>query len=90
MIEWWLLLIIIFGGLFLLLASGMPVAFGFALINLLLAFFILGGETAFYNIILSMSNSLTMFALIPVPLFVLMGEVLWHSGIGIRAVDVLE
>lgn len=90
MMEWWLLLIIIFGGLFLLMASGMPVAFGFALINLLAAYFILGGKVAFYNIILSMSSSLTMFALITVPLFVLMGEILWHSGIGMRAIDVLD
>src|SRR4030042_7161306 len=89
MMEWWLLLIILFGGLFLLMASGMPVAFGFALINLLAAYFILGGKVAFYNIILSMSSS-TMFALITVPLFVLMGEILWHSGIGMRAIDVLD
>ncbi len=83
-------MIIIFGGLFFLLASGMPVAFAFALINLVGAYFILGGEGAFYNMILSMGSSLTMFPLITVPLFVLMGEILWHSGIGIRAIDVLD
>ena len=49
-----------------------------------------GGQGAVSSLILSMSNALTVFSLIPVPLFVLMGEVLWHSGIGIRAIDVLE
>ena len=88
--EWWLALIIIFGGLFLLMASGIPVAFGFALVNIIGMFVFMGGQEAASSLILSMSNALTSFSLIPVPLFVLMGEVLWHSGIGIRAIDVLE
>jgi tripartite ATP-independent transporter DctM subunit len=88
--EWWLALVIIFGGLFLLMATGMPVAFGFAFVNIVGMFVFMGGQAAFSGLILSMSNALTVFSLIPVPLFVLMGEVLWHSGIGIRAIDVLE
>ena len=72
--EWWLALIIIFGGLFLLMASGIPVAFGFALVNIIGMFVFMGGQGAVSSLILSMSNALTVFSLIPVPLFVLMGE----------------
>ncbi len=31
-----------------------------------------------------------MFSLLPVPLFILMGEVLFHSGLAFRAIDVLD
>jgi tripartite ATP-independent transporter DctM subunit len=37
-----------------------------------------------------MEESLTSFALLPVPLFVLMGEVMFHSQLGFKAIDVID
>jgi len=37
-----------------------------------------------------MDVSVTTFVLLPVPLFILMGEVLFHSGMGLHAIDVLD
>ena len=88
--EWWLLLIIILGGLAFLLATGMPVAFCFILINLIGVLILQGGGSTFHSVILSMYNSVNSFVLLPVPLFILMGEILWHSRIAFRAIDVLD
>lgn len=88
--EWWLVLIIIMGALVFLLATGLPVAFSFMLINLVGVFIYWGGITGFYQLILSIFSSITFFALLPVIMFVLMGEVIFHSGIFVHAIDALD
>lgn len=88
--EWWLLLIVIFGGLLCLLALSMPVAFAFLVIIELGVLWLQGGERAFHSMVLSMYSSLSSFTLLPIPLFILMGEILWHSRIALRAIDVLD
>jgi len=40
--------------------------------------------------VLSFFNSVAIFSLAPVPLFVLMGEVLLHSGLALRSIDALS
>ena len=86
--EWYVILLIIFGSLVILMATGLPVAFCFLAINLVgsLIFF---GITGVENLILSIYTSLDTFILLPIPLFVLMGEVMFHSGIGPVLIKVL-
>ena len=88
--DWWLIILVIFSSLILLMASGMPVAFAFLLISLSTAGIMWGGFSGLRQVILSMEASITTFILLPIPLFVLMGEILFHSGMGIRAIDVLD
>ncbi len=88
--EWWLALIIIMGALVFLLATGLPVAFSFMAINLIGVLIYWGGLSGFINLILSMFTSITFFALVPVAMFVLMGEVMFHSGIFVNAIDALD
>ena len=88
--EWWLVLSIIIGSVLVLLAAGVPVAFGFLLINLLGAELLQGGGRAFHQIILSIYSSVTSFSLLPIPLFVLMGEILWQSNIAGRALGAMD
>lgn len=73
-----------------LLALGMPVAFAFIIINMLGVLVLQGGGRSFHTLTLSMFSSVSTFTLLPVPLFVLMGEVLWHSRVAFKAIDVLE
>lgn len=70
--------------------TGLPVAFSFMLINLLGVFFLWGGHSGLQQLILSIFESVTFFALLPVPLFILMGEVLFQSGMGGRMLDALD
>ena len=88
--EWWLLLLIIFGAAMLLLAKGMPVAFAFVLINILGVLFLQGGGAAFNSLARNMFQSVHSFTLLPIPLFVLMGEILWHSRVALNAIDALD
>ncbi len=69
---------------------GMPVAFSFLLINLIGAFFFMGGVTGLNQATQQIFTSLTTFTLAPVPLFIFMGEVIFHSGMASRILDVLD
>lgn len=88
--EWWLILSIIFALLLLLLAVGIPVAFAFIIINLAGAALLQGGTGAFQQLIHSIYGSITSFSLLPIPLFVLMGEILWQTNIAARALTALD
>ena len=88
--EWWLFLILFFAGFLLLLAIGLPVAFSFMFINLIVVICIMGTHAGPHQMIMNMFQSLTIFTLAPVPLFILLGEVLFHSGMAMRALDVLS
>lgn len=88
--EWWLILIILFSVLLLLMATGLPVAFCFLLINLGGALILWGGMPGLNNLITSMYRSITSFSLLPLALFILMGEVLAHSGMAMRMIDSLD
>ena len=76
--EWWLVLLIVFSCFILLMLTGLPIAFTFMTINLFGVFFLWGGVPGLEQLILSIFESVTFFALLPVPLFLLMGEVLFH------------
>jgi tripartite ATP-independent transporter DctM subunit len=88
--EWWQALLFLLGILIILMLSGMPVAVSFLFIDILGAVIFLGGEPGIVQLIVNIEESLTSFSLLPVPLFVLMGEVMFHSQIGFKAIDVLD
>jgi tripartite ATP-independent transporter DctM subunit len=88
--PWELLLVIIFGALVLLMATGMPIAFSFMIINVIGVYIFFGGAVGLEQMILSMSTSLTTFVLLPVALFILMGELLVHSKIANDVMDALD
>jgi tripartite ATP-independent transporter DctM subunit len=82
----WLLL----GGSTVLLFLGLPVAFSFLVINLLGAWLWLGGEPGLAQLARNSVNSVMSFSLTPIPLFVLMGEILFHTGLAIKVIDGIE
>jgi tripartite ATP-independent transporter DctM subunit len=79
--------IILFGGLCAIMALGLPVAIAFLAINLVGAWIFLGGESGLIQFNRNAVQSVTSFALTPIPFFVLMGEVLFHSGVAMKAID---
>ncbi len=88
--EWPLVLLIILGGLLVLMMTGLPVAFCFILINFVGIFIFGGGEAGLGQFTLSILHSVTTFALVPVALFILMGELMFQSGMGFRMLNVLD
>jgi tripartite ATP-independent transporter DctM subunit len=89
-VEWEWLLIVIFGALIILMATGMPIAFSFMIINVIGVYIFFGGTSGLEQMILSISTSLTTFTLLPVALFILMGELLVHSNIASDVMDALD
>jgi len=72
------------------MASGMPLAFCFLLVNIIGVILFWGGQVGLEQLITSISDSVIRFTLIPVPLFILMGEVMFHSGVAPRMIDTLD
>jgi tripartite ATP-independent transporter DctM subunit len=82
----WLML----GGSTVLIFIGLPVAFCFLVINLVGAWLFLGGEPGMVQLARSSVASVTSFSLTPIPLFVLMGEILFHTGLAVKVIDGIE
>ena len=88
--EWQLNLVIIVGGLLAALMAGLPVFASFLLIDILGVLFFMGGVKGLSTLPRSLLDSVGLFTLTPVPLFVIMGEVLFLSGLAAKSVAVLE
>src|SRR5512138_1583421 len=82
----WLML----GGSTLLLFLGLPVAFSFLVINLLGAVLFLGGEPGLVQLARNSVSSVASFSLTPIPLFILMGEVLFPTGLAVKVIEGVE
>lgn len=88
--DWATTLAIVFGALLALMAIGVPIAFAFLAINVVGAYLFWNGAAGLGQLVMSVYDSVTTFALLPVPLFVLMGELMFRSGIAGRLMDVLD
>lgn len=88
--DWPLILTLMLGAFMALLLLGLPVAFAFILINIGGAFFILGGEHGLVQMTRSSIASVTNFQLAPIPLFILMGEILFQTRLANRAIGAID
>ena len=88
--EWYWVMLIIMGGLLIGLMSGLPVFAAFLLVDMLGILFFMGGMGALTSLVGSMLDSIGLFTLCPVPLFIIMGEVIFISGMASKAIDVVE
>ncbi len=89
---WWEPFLYILSGLAALLLIGVPVAFAFLIVIVVGILILQGGGMAFQQIANSMYSSVASFTLVPIPLFILMGELLWHSKLAekmLRTLDML-
>lgn len=81
---------LLFGGSTALMLLGLPVAFSFLAINIIGAILFLGGEPGLVQLARNSAASVTSFSLTPIPMFVLMGEVLFHTGLAVKVIDAVE
>ncbi len=82
--------LLIFVLVLLLMAFGVPVAFGFLLSNIVGAFLLVGGWAGVVQLVDNSTNLITSFRLVAIPMFVLMGALLFHSGLAHRVFDALD
>lgn len=88
--EWWWILILLFGSLLTLMFTGLPVAFSFLFVTTGAVYLLMGGTNGLTQLVVSIFDSLTKFNLTAIPFFILMGEVLYHSGMVSKALDVFS
>src|SRR3954469_17665334 len=90
MMSWPAAALLLLGGSTVLLFAGIPVAFSFLGINLIGAWLYLGGEFGIEQIVRNSVVAVANFSLTPIPLFVLMGEILFHTGLALKVIDGVE
>ena len=88
--EWYHILAALIGGLVVFMLLGMPVVFAFFTVNLIGAWFVMGGENGVLQLIRNAVDSVQSFTLLPIPLFIFMGEIMFHTGIAARAIDAVD
>ena len=88
--SWQLASLLLLGGSTVLLFIGLPVAFAFMAINIVGAILFLGGDAGLSQMLRNSAAAVINFSLTPIPLFVLMGVVLFHTGLALKVIDGIE
>ena len=88
-LPWWLTLITFFGLLLALMSTGMPVAIAFALLNII-GLFMVKGTTGLLLLPGSVYRSVATFNLLAIPMFFLLGEILFQSRVIGLTIDVMD
>jgi tripartite ATP-independent transporter DctM subunit len=83
-------LALLLGAILLLMAVGMPVAIAFLGACILGAMVFMGGPRGVTQLLNNGLGSLTSYALVPIPLFLLMGEIFFHTGLGARMFTTID
>jgi len=92
MMDWYSALALLLGLIVVFMLIGMPIAFAFLSANLIGAWFFMGGPNGVIQVLNNGFGALSSFSLVPIPLFLLMGELFFRTGLGMRmfnAIDVL-
>ncbi len=90
MLEWYWTLAFLLGSLLVIMFMGVPVAFGFLAINMIGAWVFLGGWAGLQQVAHNTVDGLVSFSLTPIPMFLLMGEVLFRTGVAARAIEAVD
>ena len=85
--SWAASAILMIGLSMLLMTLGLPVAFSFIATDMLGAYLFMGGSRGLEQFVSNMSPSISSFLLVPIPLFVLMGDLMIHTGLARRVID---
>jgi tripartite ATP-independent transporter DctM subunit len=88
--SWMASLGLLMGLLFLLGVVGLPIAFVFFAVNIVGGAVFLGGGAGLVQMIRNAFDAVANFSLAPIPLFILMGEVLFHTGVAFKAITAIE
>lgn len=88
-IDWYWALLIMLAPMIVLMMLGMPVAFSFLTICII-AVIAWQGELGLHQFFYNAASSVMRFSFFPIPLFVLMGIVIFHTGIARQMLDALD
>lgn len=90
MMEWYWALAFLLGMVVVLMIAGMPIALTFLGANIIGAWVFMGGGNGVIQILSNGFGSLSSFSLVPIPLFLLMGELFFRTGLGMRMFNAID
>jgi tripartite ATP-independent transporter DctM subunit len=88
--EWYWSGLILIGTICALMALAVPVAFAFFAGSIVGALIVIGGDNGMRQLAANATTSVTSFALVPIPLFLLMGELFFHTGVAKLVFDAFD
>jgi tripartite ATP-independent transporter DctM subunit len=88
--AWYGVATLLFGTALGLMMFGVPVAIGFLATNLLAATIFMGGGPGIQQVINNGFGAMTNFPLVPIPMFLLMGELFYHTGLAGRCFNAAD
>lgn len=88
--EWWEAALFMLGIVMALMAICVPVAFAFLIANIIGAFVFMGGAVGIEQLAANAGEAVSSFVLVTVPMFVLMGNLFFHSGIAFKIIHTLD
>lgn len=88
--DWVLTLSLFIGSIVGLMMLGVPVAIAFLLVNMVAAFLIMRSFDGVMQVVDNATDLLTSYILAPVPLFLLMGALFFHTGLAYRMFTALD
>ena len=86
---WYLALILLLGTVCVGMFLGLPVAFAFFAANILGTFVFINGDIGLVFMPMEFHNAIK-FTLTPIPLFLLMGEILLQTGVAFKAIGAID
>ncbi len=88
--EWYWAAAVLFGLGIGLMMLGVPVAIAFFTTNLVAAVLYMGGSSGIIQVINNGFGAMTNFALVPIPMFLLMGELFYHTGLAAKCFNAAD
>ncbi len=88
--EWYTIGGLLFGLVLFLMAIGVPVAFAFLGASIIGVLLFMGGVNGLNLLAANATSAVTTFSLVPIPMFLLMGALFFHSGLAVRVFDAID
>jgi tripartite ATP-independent transporter DctM subunit len=89
-VEWYFAILLMFGCLVILMMTGMPISFAFMFSCVMGALLFWGGWVGLEQLSMSIFSSVANYNFLPIPLFILMGDVIFSTGSGFKLIDAVD
>ncbi len=89
-LEWYWALLVLIGMVVFFMAMGVPVALTFITTNIIGVLIFMGDVAGWTQIVDNSTSLITRFTLGPVPMFIMMGALFFHTGLAMRVFDGLD
>jgi len=96
--EWYWILLALLGSILILMFIGVPVGIAFVIVCTVTAYLLYGRfgsfdanlEASVFQLADNAFSNLSIFAIVPIPMFLLMGELFFHTGLANRMFNAVE